>query len=341
VWQRELTFLEHAPDWWRQAVGVDTTARLQTVWQVRLLGNAGGAHCTTPDNKVPEWQALIIPSAGRLSIRAEGVPPDLDPCELPPSGGYRGLENQLYRIEIHDGGAVGAATFKWSRDNASVASAVSEIVANTATGTELKLASLGRDAVLRFNTGDWVEILDDRRELTGESGDPALRRGVMRKITVDDDKRTISFSPALPADLIPRRRSATPWPRGTHASNAGTKKARCAIRQQHCPRRSRRGGQHRPDSGAGGGRLGGAGERHTGAVQPRSHWRRIPLRRLLGVRGAQRGCLGGNLHTGAAARHTSPLCASVHRDLPGHGDRLSCPLAAGLRRLLHLYGGRR
>jgi hypothetical protein len=202
VWQRELTYLEH-PELVEQAVGVDTTARLQTVWQVRLLGNVGDANCTTPDNKVPEWQALIIPSAGRLSIKAEGVPPDLDPCELPPSGGYRGLENQLYRIEIHDGGAVGAATFKWSRDNASVASAVSEIVDNTATSTELKLASLGRDAVLRFNTGDWVEILDDRRELSGESGNPALRRGVMRKITVDDDKRTISFSPALPADLIP------------------------------------------------------------------------------------------------------------------------------------------
>lgn len=202
VWQRELTYLER-PELVEKAVGVDTTARLQTVWQVRLLGNVGNANCTTPDDQVTGWQALTLPSAGRLSIRAEGVPPDLDPCDLPPSGGYRGLENQLYRIEIHDGGAVGTATFKWSRDNASVASAVSEIVANTATGTELKLASLGRDAVLRFNTGDWVEILDDRRELSGESGNPALRRGVMRKITVNDDKQTISFSPALPSDLIP------------------------------------------------------------------------------------------------------------------------------------------
>ncbi len=202
VWQRELTYLER-PELVEKAVGVDTTARLQTVWQVRLLGNVGAANCTTPDDQVTGWQALTLPSGGRLSIRAEGVPPDLDPCDLPPSGGYRGLENQLYRIEIHDGGTVGAATFKWSRDNASVASAVSEIVANTATGTELKLSSLGRDAVLRFNSGDWVEILDDRRELSGESGDPTLRRGVMRKITVNDDKQTISFSPALRADLIP------------------------------------------------------------------------------------------------------------------------------------------
>lgn len=202
VWQRELTHLQR-PGIVESAVGVDTTTRLQTVWQVRLLANVGGADCLTPDGDVAGWSTLIAPSAGRMSIRAEGVAPDLDPCELPPSGGYRGLENQLYRIEIHDGGAVGAATFKWSRDNASVASNVVEIVSHTATATELKLASLGRDAVLRFNTGDWVEVLDDRRELAGENGDPLLRRGVMRKITVDDAKQTVSFSPALPANLIP------------------------------------------------------------------------------------------------------------------------------------------
>ncbi|WIM04785.1 MAG: right-handed parallel beta-helix repeat-containing protein [Candidatus Nitricoxidivorans perseverans] len=198
VWQRELTHLQQ-PGLVEQAVGVDTTTRMQTVWQVRLLTNVGDADCATPDAEVAGWQTLVAPSAGRMSIKAEGVPPDLDPCELPPGGGYRGLENQLYRIEIHDGGAAGAATFKWSRDNASVASNVTEIIS----ATELRLASLGRDAVLRFNTGDWVEILDDRRELGGENGDPAKRRGVMRKITVDDAKQTIKFSPGLPADLIP------------------------------------------------------------------------------------------------------------------------------------------
>ena len=202
VWQREVTYLQQ-PNLVESAVGVDTTTRLQTVWQVRMLTNIGGADCITPDSAVAGWQTLTLPSGGRMSIKAEGVPPDLDPCELPPSGGYRGLENQLYRVEIHDGGAVGAAKFKWSRDNASVASNVVEIVSQTATSTELKLASLGRDAVLRFNTGDWVEILDDRRELSGENGDPALRRGVMRKISVDDAKQTISFTPALSANLVP------------------------------------------------------------------------------------------------------------------------------------------
>jgi len=205
VWQRELTHLQH-PEMVENAVGVDTTTRWQTVWQVRFLalGERGNVDCNTRDEDLPsEWQVLTRPSAGRMSIKAEVAPPDTGPCELPPSGGYRGLENQLYRIEIHDGGAVGTATFKWSRDNASVASAVVEIVSQTESSTKLKLASLGRDTVSRFNTGDWVEILDDRRELDGENSNPALRRGAMRQITVDNDMQTIEFSPALPADLIP------------------------------------------------------------------------------------------------------------------------------------------
>jgi hypothetical protein len=201
VWQREVGHLQR-PDLVEIAVGVDTTTRTQTVWQVRLLEDVNGSiDCSSPDAGLgADWADVIAPSAGRLSSRDVGVPPDLDPCELPPGGGYRGVENQLYRIEIHHGGGVGQATFKWSRDNASVAAGVVEVVSPT----KLKLASLGRDAVLRFNTGDWVEITDDWRELSGKAGDPARRFGEMRKIKeVNEGSQTIGFELALPADLIP------------------------------------------------------------------------------------------------------------------------------------------
>ena len=55
------------------------------------------------------------------------VPAPTDDCTIPAAGGYRGTENRLYRVEIHQGGALGAATFKWARHNASVGTAVTAI----------------------------------------------------------------------------------------------------------------------------------------------------------------------------------------------------------------------
>ncbi|MEO6162802.1 MAG: DUF6519 domain-containing protein, partial [Candidatus Binatia bacterium] len=63
VWQREVTFL-HDGDLVEKAVGVDTTTRMQTVWQVKVLTNVGaGATCGSP---LEAWNGLIAPSAGRL-----------------------------------------------------------------------------------------------------------------------------------------------------------------------------------------------------------------------------------------------------------------------------------
>jgi hypothetical protein len=189
VWQREVTHLED-PALVEVAVGVDTTARWQTVWQVRLLPDVTGLTCGTDDADIPGWLEVISPSDGRLTTETVAVDDKDDPCELPPTGGYRGLENQTYRVEVHTGGPPGTATFKWSRENGSVAMPVAEPVSPTA----LRPASIGRDDVLRISTGDWVEILDDRYELSQEPGE-------MRKVTVDDATRTISFSPALPVKL--------------------------------------------------------------------------------------------------------------------------------------------
>src|ERR1051326_8330526 len=124
VWDREVTPLEN-PNLVEIAVGVDTTARQQTVWQVRVLDGElrPGTTCASPDADIPNWSALIAPSTGVLTTGTFDAAPVDDPCELPPSGGYRGLENQTYRVEIHDPGQPGAgATFKWSRENASVGS---------------------------------------------------------------------------------------------------------------------------------------------------------------------------------------------------------------------------
>ncbi|WP_217995796.1 DUF6519 domain-containing protein, partial [Kribbia dieselivorans] len=192
VWEREVTWVEQ-PDLVDVALGVDTTARTQTVWQVRLheiTAGAGAVTCTTADAGIPGWAALIAPSPARLSVIADPATVDTDPCELPPSGGYRGRENQTYRIEIHDPGAAGMATFKWSRDNGSVVSPVVDVASD---GLSLRPASLGRDEVLGFHKGDWVEVLDDRREFRRLAGQ-------MRKVDDIVDGRLVLTS-ALDADL--------------------------------------------------------------------------------------------------------------------------------------------
>lgn len=197
VWQRERTYLED-PGLVEPALGVDTTTRLQTVWQVRLLPNvAADVTAATPDGdaaRLPGWAARVAPSAIRLSTATgAAVAPDVDPCLIPPSGGFRGLENRLYRVEIHDPGAPGqGATFKWSRDNAAVASAVTAVSNDR---KELTVVRTGRDALLRFNPGDWVEVTDDRRE------SDALPGQMVRVEQVDDDARTLRLRAPLAGDF--------------------------------------------------------------------------------------------------------------------------------------------
>src|SRR6266508_6678765 len=74
VWQREITWLEEA-DLVDKAVGVDTSTRRQTVWQVKVLPRVGaGVTCATPDDQIPGWNEIIRPSAGRLTTGDVGVP---------------------------------------------------------------------------------------------------------------------------------------------------------------------------------------------------------------------------------------------------------------------------
>ncbi len=193
VWQRELTHVQE-PDLVEKAVGVDTATRVQVVWQVKVLSNLPpGTTCDTPDENIPEWLDIIQPSAGRLTTAAVGVPASDDPCIIAPAGGFRGTENRLYRVEVHEGGPAATATFKWSRDNASVKASV---VGINGAQDVLTVSRIGRDAVQRFATDDWIEIIDDHLEL-------AQQPGAMRKILfVDEVNETITLDTALPAGMF-------------------------------------------------------------------------------------------------------------------------------------------
>jgi hypothetical protein len=157
VWQREVTYLED-PGLIERAVAVDTTARMQTVWQVKTCQ---GTQCKDFQNFLNNNPT----SPGRLTTAGVAMGGQNDLCIIPPAGGYTGLENHLFRVEIHKGGAPGTAMFKWSRDNASFGTNVTSI-----SGSTLTVAQLGRDSVIRFKYGDWIEIIDDNRELNGVPG---------------------------------------------------------------------------------------------------------------------------------------------------------------------------
>lgn len=192
VWQREVTAIEDATLLEKALGGVDTTTRLQTVWQVRVLANVGTG---VVQAAAALWQRVQRPRApsGRLTTQLDPAVQPSNPCLIATSGGYGGLENQLYRVEVHEGGLPGTATFKWSRDNATVTTTVDEVISNTL----LHVASTGRDAVLGFDAGQWVEVIDDHREF-------AARPGALMKIAdVDHESRRISFATPVPADLLP------------------------------------------------------------------------------------------------------------------------------------------
>jgi len=191
VWQREVTVLED-PGLREIALGgPDTTTRVQSVWQVRALQNIGDHGC---GDDIPAWNALIAPSAARLTTATVPPPASDDPCIISPTGGYRGLENRLYRVEIHAVGTIGGgapAKFKWSRNNATIASAVAAIPV----ATQITVQTIGRDQILRFNVGDWIEITDDFREFQGLAGH-------MAQITViDEANRLLTFAPAIPGAI--------------------------------------------------------------------------------------------------------------------------------------------
>lgn len=133
----------------------------------QLAEECGGVACASV---FPEWDALV--AARNPLMNARTVPPaeDDNPCLLPPSAGYQRLENQLYRVEIHQGGDFTKGgknvTFKASRDNGTVVTLIEKI-----SGKQVTVRDVGPDDVLGFANGQWVEVIDDALELDGTPGE--------------------------------------------------------------------------------------------------------------------------------------------------------------------------
>ena len=132
--------------------GPDTSVRRQTTWQVRW------APLTTEvcSDLGARWLAR---EPRRMTVSLEDAPADSDPCSITASGGYQRLENQLYRVQIHDAPADGDARYLWSRENGSVVAVPTDIRASGVVGAvRVAIDREGRDAELDFVVGDLVEV---------------------------------------------------------------------------------------------------------------------------------------------------------------------------------------
>ena len=311
VWKREVTRTEDA-GLVEKAVGVDTATRTQTVWQVKVypppgsdVGLKGPITCDTPDGDITGWVDFTAPVSRPAHDRGPGrARRPTTRASSRPIGGYRGSENRLYRVEVHDPGGLGAATFKWSRDNASIAT---NVLAIDAARTELTVTRTARDAVLRFSTGDWVEVTDDEHELYGLPG-------VMRKVGAGRRRRVDADAHDGTAGRHVRRdRPASPHPDQALGPEGDRPRRRPERRGRRRRERRRHQGPRRGH------------DRSSSRTGSRSRCRSIPaggrfrVGRLLGLRRSNRGRLGRRAGQGTAARHPPPLLPARDRGLRRQG----------------------
>lgn len=213
VWERHITAFDD--DSIREIAlgGPDTSSRARIVWQVRVdnlnekansslsdgLKNAAkklvdGAGDADPNAYLRFLTAEVLQPTNKGTLRARATKkgkPD-EPCAISPESHYRGLENHLYRVEIHRAGNAWdgkdktsvdkAATFKWSRDNASIVFPIRSLTGNAAL-----LDHLGRDSKSSLQVGDFVEVVDDHLILHGEPG-------VIRQIgSIDETEMSVTL----------------------------------------------------------------------------------------------------------------------------------------------------
>ncbi|MGH7232284.1 MAG: DUF6519 domain-containing protein [Nitrospiraceae bacterium] len=162
VWERHLSPVDqHGDDFplLRESAlnGPDTATRTRVVWQVKLAP-VQSKNCNA-------FTKPVDPTGRLRAQEVKSTDPGND-CLVPAGGGYRRLENQLYRVEIHDL-VQDKTTFKWSRDNGSFVSKVKAVDANALT---IVVEDPGRDEALGFAGATWVELTDEERILSGGPG---------------------------------------------------------------------------------------------------------------------------------------------------------------------------
>jgi hypothetical protein len=172
VWEQAVSTTQ-APQLTDPALSADvpdTTRRRQVRWRPmggrELPGCEGDLTEQDPQSIIDAFEKYNADSDRRPTLAARAHfddEPEPGPDSAPTPWGYRGVENQLYRVEVHHGGDRDDATFKWSRDNGSVEFGLENLKGPDGPG--VRTATLRRvsyDSPREgLEIGDWVEFVDD------------------------------------------------------------------------------------------------------------------------------------------------------------------------------------
>ena len=107
VWERHIGVVEDPQIREVALGGPDTATRAKTVWQVKTVA-VDTAHNETPASTLAGL-ATAEEEQGKLAARAQPTDAATDPCIIPQAAGFRSLENQLYRVEVHNPGTLSRA----------------------------------------------------------------------------------------------------------------------------------------------------------------------------------------------------------------------------------------
>lgn len=206
VWEREVTALEDESLREVALGGADTAARMQVAWVVRCVpvdrsDDKGSPKNTNPSDLSPNWLDHVSSfqplHRGAMSARTRQTGLDSNPDLPGTEGSYRGIENQLYRLEIHRGGKCSdkhGPTFKWSRDNGTVAFAVERVTHDDDKHVHVTLASTGRDDTSTLAIGDAVEFGESAGRGRGLTG------VLFEVVAIDIPNRLVTVLRSVPLD---------------------------------------------------------------------------------------------------------------------------------------------
>ena len=210
VWEQAVSAIQ-APELIDPALSAgvpDTTRRSQVRWRP-VAGRElpmGGDDLTglDPEPIVRAFHEYNADPHRRPTLGARahsGGEPEPGPATAPAPWGYRGVENQLYRVEVHRGGDAEQATFKWSRDNGSVEFGLEGLSEPDDTG--VRTATLQRvwyDTQQGLEVGDWVEFVDDHWAPLGTPAALMQVQGITlatRQVTLQDTEGHRDFDATL------------------------------------------------------------------------------------------------------------------------------------------------